>query len=157
MIYIGVDPGFTGAVAYYWPKENHIQVFDMPVYKNAKGKTELNLFELHEILTPEGDEPHMAIIEQVAAMRGQGVSSMFRFGQSYGATQMAVAAHKIPIQYVTPAKWKGHFRLNRDKGVSRGLATQRFPDCADLFKRVKDDGRAEAALIALYGKEATNG
>ena len=82
---------------------------------------------------------------------------MFRFGETYGATQMAVAAHKVPIQYVTPAKWKGHFRLNRDKGVSRGLATQRFPDCADLFKRVKDDGRAEAALIALYGKEMSNG
>jgi len=98
----------------------------------------------------------MAFIEQVAAMRGQGVSSMFRFGETYGATQMAVAAHKIPIQYVTPAKWKSHFRLNRDKGVSRGLATQRFPDCADLFKRVKDDGRAEAALIALYGKEMSN-
>ena len=155
-VIIGIDPGYSGAVAFLWPKMK-LEIHDMPVLKNAKGKTELNMHILHELLTPEGDEPHMAFIEQVAAMRGQGVSSMFRFGETYGATQMAVAAHKIPIQYVTPAKWKGHFRLNRDKGVSRGLATQRFPDCADLFKRVKDDGRAEAALIALYGKEATNG
>lgn len=152
MIYIGIDPGFSGAIAFYAPKENIVSIYDMPVYQNAKGKTEINLYELHEILAPETDEPHMAIIEQVAAMRGQGVTSMFRFGQSYGATQMAVAAHKIPMQFVTPAKWKSYLGLSRDKGVSRSLASQRFPKQADLFKRVKDDGRAEAALLALYGK-----
>jgi len=152
MIYIGIDPGFSGAIAFYAPKENIVSVYDMPVYQNAKGKTEINLYELHEILEPETDEPHMAIIEQVAAMRGQGVTSMFRFGQSYGVTQMAVAAHKIPMQFVTPAKWKSYLGLSRDKGVSRSLASQRFPKQADLFKRVKDDGRAEAALLALYGK-----
>jgi len=151
-IYIGVDPGFSGAIAFYAPKENIVSIYDMHVYQNAKGKTEINLYELHDILAPETDEPHMAIIEQVAAMRGQGVTSMFRFGQSYGATQMAVAAHKIPMQFVTPAKWKSCLGLSRDKGVSRSLASQRFPKQADLFKRVKDDGRAEAALLALYGK-----
>ena len=151
-IYIGIDPGFSGAIAFYAPKENIVSIYDMPVYQNAKGKTEINLYELHEILAPETDDPHMAIIEQVAAMRGQGVTSMFRFGQSYGATQMAVAAHKIPMQFVTPAKWKSYLGLSRDKGVSRSLASQRFPKQADLFKRVKDDGRAEAALLALYGK-----
>lgn len=154
-IYIGIDPGFSGAIAFYAPKENIVSIYDMPVYQNAKGKTEINLYELHEILAPETDEPHMAIIEQVAAMRGQGVTSMFRFGQSYGATQMAVAAHKIPMQFVTPAKWKSCLGLSRDKGVSRSLASQRFPKQADLFKRVKDDGRAEAALLALYGKLST--
>jgi crossover junction endodeoxyribonuclease RuvC len=153
MIYIGIDPGFSGAIAFYAPKENIVSIYDMPVYQNAKGKTEINLYELHDILAPETDEPHMAIIEQVAAMRGQGVTSMFRFGQSYGATQMAVAAHKIPIRMVTPAKWKAHFGLSRDKGVSRGLAAQCFPNQAKLFSRVKDDGRAEAALLALYGYE----
>jgi crossover junction endodeoxyribonuclease RuvC len=154
-IYIGIDPGFSGAIAFYAPKENIVSIYDMPVYQNAKGKTEINLYELHDILAPETEEPHMAIIEQVAAMRGQGVTSMFRFGQSYGATQMAVAAHKIPMQFVTPAKWKSYLGLSRDKGVSRSLASQRFPKQADLFKRVKDDGRAEAALLALYGKLST--
>ena len=153
MIYIGIDPGFSGAIAFYAPKENIVSIYDMPVYQNAKGKTEINLYELHEILAPETDEPHMAIIEQVAAMRGQGVTSMFRFGQSYGATQMAVAAHKIPMQFVTPAKWKKHFNLSRDKGVSRSVAIQRFPKNASDFSRVRDDGRAEATLIALYGAE----
>ena len=153
MIYIGIDPGFSGAIAFYAPKENIVSIYDMPVYQNAKGKTEINLYELHDILAPETDEPHMAIIEQVAAMRGQGVTSMFRFGQSYGATQMAVAAHKIPMQFVTPAKWKKHFNLSRDKGVSRSVAIQRFPKNASDFSRVRDDGRAEATLIALYGAE----
>jgi crossover junction endodeoxyribonuclease RuvC len=155
MIYIGIDPGFSGAIAFYAPKENIVSIYDMPVYQNAKGKTEINLYELHDILAPETDEPHMAIIEQVAAMRGQGVTSMFRFGQSYGATQMAVAAHKIPMQFVTPAKWKKHFNLSRDKGVSRSVAIQRFPKNASDFSRVRDDGRAEATLIALYGYEVS--
>jgi hypothetical protein len=92
-VIIGIDPGYSGAVAFLWPNMK-LEIHDMPVLKNAKGKTELNMHILHDLLTPEGDEPHMAFIEQVAAMRGQGV---------------------------------------------------------------KDDGRAEAALIALYGKEATNG
>ena len=155
-IIVGIDPGFSGAVAFLWPNMK-LEIHDMPVLKNTKGKTELNLHILHELLTPEGDEPHMAVIEQVAAMRGQGVSSMFRFGETYGATQMAVAAHAMPIHYVTPAKWKGHFKLSRDKGVSRSVAIQRFPKNAADFSRVKDDGRAEAALIALYGKEMTYG
>jgi crossover junction endodeoxyribonuclease RuvC len=66
---------------------------------------------------------------------------------------MALAAHQVPVQYVTPAKWKKYFGLSKNKGSSRGLAIQRFPQVSDKFSRVKDDGRAEAALIALYGKE----
>jgi crossover junction endodeoxyribonuclease RuvC len=151
-VIVGIDPGYSGAVAFLWPNMK-LEIHDMPVLKNAKGKKELNLHILHELLTPEGDEAHVAFIEKVHAMSGQGVSSMFRFGETYGATQMAVAAHGMVMQYVPPTTWKKHFKLSRDKGVSRGLATQRFPDCADQFKRVKDDGRAEAALIALYGLE----
>jgi len=66
---------------------------------------------------------------------------------------MALAAHRIPVQYVTPSIWKKHFGLSKEKGVSRGFAIQRFPEHAESFQRVKDDGRAEAALIALYGKD----
>ena len=153
MIFIGIDPGFSGAIAFLWPDEMQVEVFDMPVLKNTQGKTVLNLHELHSILTPEDDDMHVAYIEQVGAMRGQGVSSMFRFGESYGATQMGVIAHKIPMRLVAPAKWKAHFGLSKDKGVSRGLAAQCFPNQAKMFSRVKDDGRAEAALIALYGYE----
>lgn len=95
----------------------------------------------------------MAVLEQVHAMPKQGVSSTFRFGQCYGALQMAVVGHGYEVHDVTPQKWKKHFGLSNDKGVSRSVASQRFPQCAELFKRVKDDGRAEAALMALYGAE----
>lgn len=156
MVIIGIDPGFTGAVAIFRPSIWSMYVYDMPTMPNKKGKTEINMHELHDLLTPEDDTNHVAIVEQVAAMRGQGVSSMFRFGQGFGAIQMGLAAHKVPTTYVTPAKWKQHFGLSRDKGASRGLAMQKFPAVADMFKRVKDDGRAEAALLALYGMEVGN-
>lgn len=153
MIIIGIDPGFTGAVAIFRPKVWDLQIHDMPVLPNIKGKTEINLHLLHDILSREGDDRHIAVVEHVSAMRGQGVSSMFRFGQGFGAIQMALASHKIETHYVTPAKWKSYFGLSKDKGVSRGLATQRFPEYAQQFVRVKDDGRAEASLLALYGME----
>lgn len=153
MVIIGIDPGFTGAIAIWHTLPRELFVYDMPTLPNAKGKTEIDLHTLHDLLAPENSLRHIAVVEQVAAMRGQGVSSMFRFGQGFGAVQMALAAHKIETHYVTPAKWKGHFGLSSDKGTSRGLAMRRLPDAADQFKQVKDDGRAEAALLALYGEE----
>jgi len=152
MLIYGIDPGFTGAIALYWPDTGKLEVHDMPVMKNPKGKTIINPHGVLDILANEGGKS-LAVIEQVAAMRGQGVSSMFRFGEGYGHLQMACAACKLPLKYVTPALWKKHFNLSRDKGVSRGVAMQRFPDQAQQFSRVRDDGRAEAALIALYGAE----
>jgi crossover junction endodeoxyribonuclease RuvC len=152
MLIYGIDPGFTGAIALYWPDTGKLEVHDMPVMKNPTGKTIINPHGVLDILANEGGKS-LAVIEQVAAMRGQGVSSMFRFGEGYGHLQMACAACKLPLKYVTPASWKKHFNLSRDKGVSRGVAMQRFPDQAQQFSRVKDDGLAEASLIALYGAE----
>ena len=153
MLIYGCDPGFTGAIALYWTDTGKLEVHDMPVMKNTKGKAIINSPYLLDILQNEADEKCMCLLEQVSAMPGQGVSSMFRFGEGYGMLQMACAANKLPTQLVTASKWKGYFGLNRDKGVSRGLAMQRFPEYAGLFSRVKDDGRAEAALIALYAAE----
>ena len=151
MLIYGIDPGFTGAIALYWPDAGKIEVHDMPVMTNPKGKTIINPHGVLDILANEGGKS-LAVIEQVGAMPGQGVSSMFRFGQGLGVVEACAAASKLPLQYVTPAKWKKHFALARNKGVSRGLAMQRFPDQAE-FSRAKDDGRAEAVLIALYAAE----
>lgn len=150
---LGIDPGFTGAVALYSPSNAQLIVADMPVTKDPKGRTILDMHSLFELIRPT-IRPVAAVLEHVAARPGQSAPSTFRFGQGYGAIEMALAAHKIPTQYVTPAKWKKHFGLSKDKGVSRGLAQKRFPINASEFSRVKDDGRAEAALIALYGHEA---
>ena len=152
MLIYGIDPGFTGAIALYWPGAGTIEVHDMPVMKNPKGKTIINPHGVLDILANEGGKS-LAVIEQVGAMPGQGVSSMFRFGQGLGVVEACAAASKLPLKYVTPATWKKRFNLSRDKGVSRGLAMQRFPDQAQIFSRAKDDGRAEAVLIALYAAE----
>ena len=152
MLIYGIDPGFTGAIALYWPDTGKLEVHDMPVMKNPKGKTIINPHGVLDILANEGGKS-LAVIERVASRPGQGVVSVFSFGEGYGHLQMACAASKLPLQYVTPATWKKHFGLSRDKGVSRSLTMQRFPDYASEFSRAKDDGRAEAVLIALFAAE----
>lgn len=152
-IICGVDPGYSGAIAILDPQSNALLIQDMPTAPNAKGKVELDLNALAQLLIPTYEGRCMAVLEKVATMPNQGISSAFRFGQGYGAIEMALVGHGWERHYVTPPTWKKHFKLSKDKGVSRSMAAQRFPAQADLFARVKDDGRAEAALIALYGKE----
>lgn len=151
--FIGVDPGFTGAVACYCPEARTLIVEDMPVIKDpSSGRPIVNHPVLYAMLRPTIQNVS-AMVEKVHAMPNQSAQSGFRFGEGFGALQMALFAHEIPTHFVSPAAWKKYFRLSKDKGASRGLATQRFPANADQFKRVKDDGRAEAALIALYAAE----
>lgn len=125
---------------------------DMPTAPNTKGREELDLPRLCKLLIPS-QEHCIAVLEQVAARPGQGAPATFRFGQGYGAIEMGLVGNGWARNYVTPSVWKRHFKLSKDKGVSRALATQRFPLHANLFARVKDDGRAEAALLALYALE----
>lgn len=153
MVTVGIDPGFGGAIAIYRPAERALEVHDMPVSPGTKGRTEI----LHSVLFDLLDVPPTDVwVEAVGARPGQGVSSMFRFGQNVGSIHMAVAARGHALRLVTPARWKGYFGLVKDKGAARGLAAQRFPAQAKMFARVKDDGRAEASLIALYGAETAS-
>lgn len=155
-VFIGVDPGFSGGIAILNSSGlgPEAAVGDMPTVAGAKGKTEL---DLHAVLRMTGvmvaGTATEMWLERVGARPGQGVSSMFRFGQQLGALEMAAAAHGHVLRYVTPTTWKAYFGLSADKGVARGYAMKRFPQLADKLSRVKDDGRAEALLIALYGKE----
>ena len=152
MIVFGIDPGFSGAIAEYHPHVRRLYVHDMPTLPGQKGKVELCCHSVLDLLEGE-DEGGVVWLEKVGARPGQGVSSMFRFGQQLGALEMAVAAKGHETRWVTPAKWKAHFGLSADKGAARKVAMERFPAVASLFARAKDDGRAEAALIALYGWE----
>jgi hypothetical protein len=92
-----------------------------------------------------------AIVEQVGARPGQGVSSMFRFGQAHGTILGVIGALAIPVRYVSPAKWKKALSLNSDGETSRARAIETWPAQAELFARKRDHSRAEAALIGLYG------
>ena len=155
MIIVGVDPGFSGAIAHYCTKTKDLDVVDMPTILNSKGKVEIDVHSLLHLLEPEAKD-RMAVIEQVASRPGQSSVATFRFGMGYGALIACVAANKTPMYFVTPNKWKKYFGLSSDKDTSRQLAIQRWPDHYEKFKLKKHDGRAEAALICLYGAEVLN-
>lgn len=126
----------------------------MPLGKGKTGRDEIDLYALGQVLAPPATYARqMAVLEKVQTRPGQGISSAFRFGEGFGAIRMALVGFSYEDRLVTPATWKAHFGLSRDKGVSRSYAASRFPKYAQLFARAKDDGRAEAALLALYGME----
>jgi crossover junction endodeoxyribonuclease RuvC len=146
-IIMGIDPGISGAVAFYFPMvPSRISVDDVPV---AGG--EINVNELARLIRIH--RPTLAVMEKVSAMPGQGVVSMFNFGRSYGDVRGVIGAMDVPLHFVTPQKWKKHFGLTSDKEQCRLRAIRMFPNAAESFKLKKHDGRAEAALIALYGAE----
>jgi crossover junction endodeoxyribonuclease RuvC len=92
--------------------------------------------------------PDLAVIEGVHSMPGQGVSTTFKFGRAFGTVEGVMAAMLVPSELISPAVWKRRLGVTRDKASSRALASRLWPANRDLFARVKDDGRAEAALIA---------
>jgi len=148
MITIGVDPGITGAIAIL--SGDAAEVHDMPVALVKKGKNEVMAAELSRILDIPGEV--VLWLEQVHAMPGQGVASSFGFGRSLGVVEGVAAALQIPVHFVTPQKWKKHFKLQRsDKDVSRTIASQLYPQ-AELHRK-RDIGRADALLIARYGQD----
>jgi hypothetical protein len=153
-LFLGVDPGKKGAIAFLDPVSMDLEVHDMPLSKTTTGKEEIDLRSLALVVSPYRDFTQLiAVIEKVASMPSDGHAGAFTFGQGYGALRMGIILHGYEDRYVTPVVWKRHFKLSKDKGVSRSYAQTRFPRFAELFNRVKDDGRAEAALIALYGAE----
>ena len=148
---VGIDPGLDGGIAAYDGEE--LMTMEIPVFKSQHGRgRELNMSALiahWEEMLP----PHMThlFLERVGTMPRQGSSSAFKFGFVCGALRMLAAAKGIPVTYVTPQVWKGSLKIPRDKDVARARATELFPKYSGLFERKKDDGVAEAALIAYYG------
>jgi crossover junction endodeoxyribonuclease RuvC len=147
-IIIGVDPGKTGALALLDSQYGHlIDVADMPIVGPIISPHLLGQI-VHDWTQPATSA--VAVIEDVHAMPRQGVSSVFSFGRSLGVAEGVVAGAGLAITYVSPAKWKRALGLGADKGDSRRRAMETWPDMASKFARVKDDGRAEAALIAWW-------
>lgn len=144
-IIMGLDPGVSGAIAFYDRCAQSIVAYDVPV---AAG--EIDCAMLFRMVLEE--RPDMCVIEQVHAVKGNGVASSFNFGKSYGMARGVVASCGVPIHLVSPSVWKRHFRLKADKEESRGLAILTWPT-VHLFQRKKDHGRAEAALLAKYGAD----
>lgn len=151
--FLGIDPGLSGALAFYDPVVNEMQVFDMPTHNltvNGKKKRKLDLTRLTAIVDDLSHITKMACVEEVGAMPGQGVTSMFSFGFSAGCAQMVVAANYISMTLVRPAIWKKAMGVKADKDSARLMASRLLPMHAHHWPLVKHDGRAEAALLALY-------
>jgi len=144
---MGIDPGISGAIAFFFPDQDRVAVYDMPVANNI-----VNGAEMARIIRAYG--PKMGMIEAVHAMPGQGVSSTFKFGQSYGIAIGVVGACWVPLHFATPQRWKKHYRLGADKDEGRARAISLWP-LNQHFARKKDHGRAEAALLARFLHETT--
>jgi crossover junction endodeoxyribonuclease RuvC len=142
-----VDPGKSGAIAFYFTSHKEVvSVEDMPIVDHLINGVELaSRFKQMQ--------PDACVIELVSSRPGQGVASMFNFGVSFGVVKGVVQALNIPVHYVTPTKWKKYFSLSSDKEESRRRAIDLWPESADRFSRKRDDGRAEAALMAKWGAE----
>ena len=155
MLIISIDPGITGSICFF--KNNKIiEVIEMPTMtegkKNKKQVNGAQIFnEISNRISDFDRENIRVVIEQVSAMPGQGVTSMFNFGQSFGILKGICSAMQLPMYFVRPAKWKKYFGLiNSEKGASRTKAIEMFPYFSSNLSKKKDINKADAILIASF-------
>ncbi len=153
---IGIDPGLNGAIAVL-QNNKVIEIHDIPVMTDGKkNKRQLNSAQLVKLLKNnfQDEADTVVVVEQVNAMPGQGVTSMFNFGQTFGAIKGICAALNLPIFFVRPAKWKKHFDLiNSSKDASRTKAIEMYPSISDQLSKKKDVNKSDAILIARFYSE----
>ena len=153
--YIGCDPGLGGAIAVWTPAAEMLLVIDMPTHE-IRGKRRIDLYQLgREFRSWDAVSNIIRVtVENVGAMPGQSPNGMFAFGFAAGALQGAIACAELPMVLVVPQVWKKVYGIpggRENKDVSRQKASMLFPKYASLWARKKDDGRAEAVLLAHYG------
>ena len=157
MLIIGIDPGISGSICFF-EDGKIIEVIEMPVMtEGKKNKKQVNgaqvYNEFFKRINNKDDEIRV-VIEQVSAMPGQGVTSMFNFGQSYGILKGICSAMQLPMFFVRPAKWKKYFNLiNSQKDASRTRAIEIFPYFSTQLSKKKDSNKADAILIASFYHE----
>jgi crossover junction endodeoxyribonuclease RuvC len=153
---LAIDPGLSGALAVYWPATGAVSVIDMPTVNAGKGKASKRIIDVQELarlvaeIVAEGDVTH-AFLEQVGTRPGEGAVGAFSFGEGVGILRGILAANFIPVTRVTPAVWKKALGVPAAKDGARARASELLPRHADKWTRVKDDGRAEASMLAFYG------
>ena len=154
MLIIGIDPGISGSICFF--KDGRIlEVIEMPVMtEGKKNKKQVNGAQIYneflKRINKKEDEIRV-VIEQVSAMPGQGVTSMFNFGQSFGILKGICSAMQLPMFFVRPAKWKKYVNLiNSQKDASRTRAIEIFPYFSTQLSKKKDSNKADAILIASF-------
>jgi len=154
MLIIGIDPGISGSICFF--KDGKIlEVIEMPVMtEGKKNKNQINGSQIYNEFLKKingKDDEIRVVIEQVSAMPGQGVTSMFNFGQSFGILKGICSAMQLPMFFVRPAKWKKYFNLiNSQKDASRTRAIEIFPYFSTQLSKKKDSNKADAILIASF-------
>ena len=155
MLIIGIDPGISGSICFF-EDGKILDVIEMPTMTDGKkNKRQINGSQIYnEILKKTvgfNKENIRVVIEQVSAMPGQGVTSMFNFGQSFGMLKGICSAMQLPMYFVRPAKWKKHYNLiNSLKDASRTRAIEIFPYFSSQLSKKKDNNKADAILIASF-------
>lgn len=155
MLIIGIDPGVSGSICFF--KDGKIlDVIEMPIMNEGKkNKKQVNGAQIYNEITKRIDNTSSigtrAVIEHVTAMPGQGVTSMFNFGQSFGILKGVCSAMRLPMFFVRPAKWKKYYNLiNSEKDASRTRAIEIFPNFSSQLSKKKDSNKADAILIASF-------
>ena len=155
MLIIGIDPGISGSICFF---ENGkiLDVVEMPtMIEGKKNKKQVNGSQVYNEILKRIDKIEKqnirVVIEQVSAMPGQGVTSMFNFGQSFGILKGICSAMTLPMYFVRPAKWKKYFGLiNSQKDASRTKVIEMFPYFSTQLSKKKDSNKADAMLIASF-------
>ena len=155
MLIIGIDPGINGAICFF--KNGEVkEILDMPnMADGKKNKRQINGPQIYNEISkriiniPKNEV--VVVIEQVSAMPGQGVTSMFNFGQSFGVLKGICSAMQLSMHFVRPAKWKIYFNLIKtEKDASRTKVIEIFPYISSKLSRKKDSNKADAVLIASF-------
>ena len=155
MLIIGIDPGISGSICFF-EDGKILDVLEMPTMTDGKkNKKQVNGAQIYNEISAKirGIEKQnlKVIIEQVSAMPGQGVTSMFNFGQSFGILKGICSAMQLPMYFVRPAKWKKYFGLIKsEKDASRTKAIEMFPYFSSKLSKKKDSNKADAILIASF-------
>jgi crossover junction endodeoxyribonuclease RuvC len=155
MLIIGIDPGITGSICFF-EDGKIIDVVEMPnMPEGKKNKRQVNGAQIYNEISEKiiglKKQNIKVVIEQVSAMPGQGVTSMFNFGQSFGVLKGICSAMQLSVYFVRPAKWKKYFNLiNTEKDASRTKAIEIFPYFSSNLSKKKDSNKADAILIASF-------
>jgi crossover junction endodeoxyribonuclease RuvC len=150
-VILAIDPGAKGALAFFDVDKGSLVIVDMPTVEVKRGnKTKLEISPQMVAAEIKSRGPRIAVLERVGAMPGQGVSSMFQFGRGVGMLEGVLSALQIPVTYIAPQTWQKAVGARGGKDGNRARAAELFPAYADLFKRAKDDGRADAALMSWW-------
>lgn len=151
MMILGIDPGLDGALAWFDILRGTLTIIDMPtvdIERNGKKKRDIAVPILAHMI--EANLPDVIVLEQVATLQKAGAVQAFAFGRSLGNIEGCVGALQVRLERVTPQKWTKAMGVAGDKDVHRKRAMDLFPASAEVFARKKDDGRADAALIAYW-------